>query len=180
MSKFAFASAVAAAVVLAAPNALAGGLEMPDNGTEALGRGGAFAAKADDPTAIYHNVGGLAQQGGTRLLVNSNFARSSLAFQREGVQPGEEGSTPWAGKPFAPSENQGGISTLPFIAATSDFGTKRATFAIGTFPPHSVGGRAYPEVVNGAPSAARYDSTAGGPSSPAASLQGASRTSMRT
>ena len=47
--------------------------EYPDNGARALGRGGAFAAKADDPTAIYYNPAGLALQGpGLKLTVSAN------------------------------------------------------------------------------------------------------------
>jgi hypothetical protein len=53
--------------------ALASGFEIPDNGTEALGRGGAFTAKADDGTALEYNVAGLAQQRGTRLLLDANL-----------------------------------------------------------------------------------------------------------
>ena len=40
-------------------DARAGGMEWPDNGTRSLGRGGAFTAKADDPTAIVLNPAGL-------------------------------------------------------------------------------------------------------------------------
>lgn len=136
---------------------------MPDCGTEALGRGGAFAAKADDPTAIHHNVGGLAQQRGTRLLFNANLARSSLAFQREGAYPGDpnDTSTPWAGKPYPRAENQGGFAATPFAAVTSDFGLRHATFALGTFAPSTAGDRVYPLYVAGAPSPARYDSVGG-------------------
>lgn len=155
--------ALAFTVGLASSKARGGGIEMPDNGTEALGRGGAFAAKADDPTALHHNVGGLAQQRGTRLLVNANLARSSLGFQREGVYPGDpnEPSTPWAGKPYPKAANQGGIFWAPFAAVTSDLGLHRAAFALGTFAPSSVGGRVYPLYVGGAPSPARYDSVGG-------------------
>ncbi|MBX3230405.1 MAG: outer membrane protein transport protein [Labilithrix sp.] len=163
MSALGFAASFFAAAFLAAPSAFAGGLETPDNGTEALGRGGAFAAKADDPTALHHNIGGLAQQGGTRLLVNANVARNSLSFQREGVYEGDPGTTAWAGRRYPLAENQGGVAVLPFVAATSDFGTERMTFALGTFAPHSVGGKVYPLVQNGAPSPARYDAIGGMP-----------------
>jgi long-chain fatty acid transport protein len=152
--------ALALAVALTTSPARAGGIEMPDHGTEALGRGGAFAAKADDPTAIHHNVGGLAQQRGTRLLLNANVSRSSLAFQREGSYAGDpnDPATPWAGQPYPRVENQGGFSATPFAAIVSDFGLKRAAFALGTFEPSTVGGRSYPLYVGGAPSPARYDS----------------------
>ena len=39
-----------------------GGLEYPDNGAEAMGRGAAFTAKADDGTALMYNVAGFARR----------------------------------------------------------------------------------------------------------------------
>ena len=80
--------AVIAAILVAATRVVyAGGLEIPDNGTEALARGGAFTAKADDATALQYNVAGLARQRGTRLLFDGNLILSTLNFQRDGVYP---------------------------------------------------------------------------------------------
>ena len=42
--------------------ARAGGFELPGNDAEALARGGAFTAKADDGAALDYNVAGLARQ----------------------------------------------------------------------------------------------------------------------
>ena len=39
----------------------AGGFEFPGNGAEAMGRGGAFTAKASNPSAIDYNIAGLAR-----------------------------------------------------------------------------------------------------------------------
>src|SRR5580693_2823141 len=77
--------------------ALAGGFELPDNGTEALGRGGAFVAKADDPTAIMFNPAGLAEQRGTRALLDGHVVMSSYSFQRFGAYPDSpsDPATPW-------------------------------------------------------------------------------------
>ena len=154
----AFVAAIALTMLLGRSKpAHAGGMEIPDHGTEALGRGGAFTAKADDPSALHHNVAGLAQQRGTRFLLNANIARSSLAFQRAGTYPGTPGdpATPWAGRSFPRAENQGGLVALPVVAITSDFGLPWATFALGTFPPSTIGGRVYPLVQDGAPSPAK-------------------------
>ena len=95
-------TAIAIALLLTPRLALAGGFEIPDNGTQALGRGGAFVAKASDPTAIYHNPAGLAQQRGTRLLANANISFQAIEFQRSGTYPGSpsDPGTPWAGTPF--------------------------------------------------------------------------------
>ena len=50
----------AAVFVLQAPAIQAGGFAIPEQGAKAMALGGAFAAQADDPTALFYNVGGLA------------------------------------------------------------------------------------------------------------------------
>ena len=39
--------------------ALGGGFAINEHGTKAVGMGGAFAAQADDPTAIFYNPAGI-------------------------------------------------------------------------------------------------------------------------
>jgi long-subunit fatty acid transport protein len=150
--------AVIAALVAVTRVVYAGGLEIPDNGTEALGRGGAFTAKADDATALQYNVAGLARQRGTRLLADGNVILSTLNFQRSGVYPdAPSAATPWGGQPFPTVRNTGGPFFAPFIGLSSDFGLDRWTFSVGAFGPSSVGNRTYPLSVGGLPSPARYD-----------------------
>ena len=55
--------------------------EFPDNGAVAMGRAGAFAAKADDGTAIYYNPAGLAIQA-TGVHVGASFMFASRCFSR--------------------------------------------------------------------------------------------------
>ncbi len=146
-------------LMLLSPSARAGGFEIPDNGTEALGRGGAFVAKADDPTAIQYNPAGLAQQRGTRVLLDGHLVLSSYSFQRYGVFPDnpKDAKTPWGGSPYPKVQDTGGPFFAPFIAATSDFGLDWLTAAVGVFGPSGVGNRTYPLGVDGAPAASRYD-----------------------
>ena len=70
--------------------AFAGGFEFPGNGTEALGRGAAFTAKADSPLALDYNVGGLAKQRGTRLLFDSNLVIQDFEFSARRQLPDRE------------------------------------------------------------------------------------------
>lgn len=140
--------------------AFASGFEIPDNGAQALGRGGAFTAKADDGTALEYNVAGLAQQRGTRLLLDANLWLSSYTFQRAGAYPDSPGNplTPWGGKPFPSVSDQGGPFLAPFAALSTDFGYfDRWTFAVGVFGPSSVGNRTFPYSLGYAPNPARYD-----------------------
>jgi long-chain fatty acid transport protein len=145
----------------AAPRAArAGGFEIPDNGTEALGRGGAFVAKADDPTAIMYNPAGLAEQRGTRALLDGHVILSSYSFRRYGAYPDNpsDPATPWGGFPYPKVTDQGGPFFAPFLAATTDFGALDwLTVAVGVFGPSGDANRTYPIGVQGGPAASRYD-----------------------
>src|SRR4051812_40112806 len=147
--------------------AWAGGFTFPDNGTEALGRGAAFTAKADDATALEYNVAGLATQRGTRLLLDLNMAFHTYEFQRAGtypmedVPPGMMGSGV-SGLPFPKASNVSGPQLAPFLGVTTDFGLlDRWTFAVGLFAPSSYGQRNFGTTVqqNGMtyPAPSRYD-----------------------
>ncbi|MGH7297601.1 MAG: hypothetical protein ACRELB_21870, partial [Polyangiaceae bacterium] len=153
-------TALALALGAIAAPAAAGGFEIPDNGTEALGRGGAFVAKADDPTAIDYNPAGLAGQRGTRVLLDGHVIGSSYAFQRFGTYPDSaaDPATPWGGHGYPKVSDQGGAFFAPFLAVATDFGRfDWLTVAVGAFGPSGVANRTYPFGVKGAPSASRYD-----------------------
>lgn len=147
--------------------AFAGGFDIPDNGTQALGRGAAFVAKADDPTAIYHNPAGLARQRGTNFLFNGNLLLHSFEFARIGIFPDDPqlADRPWGQRPFPVVKDEGGPSLVPFLAVATDFGYfDRVTFGAGIFAPPMIGNRSYSPLVDGFPSAARYDSVLPGSS----------------
>src|SRR3954449_11844453 len=94
-------AAILAASLLVYPAvAAAGGFdELPDQGAQALGRGATFTAKADDATALYYNVAGLARQRGTKLQISSNIEFNTVYFQRAGRYPDDpkDPATPWGG-----------------------------------------------------------------------------------
>jgi long-subunit fatty acid transport protein len=151
---------LAGAALVWSSAARANGLEIPDNGTQALGRGAAFTAKADDGTALEYNVAGFAQQRGTRLLLDTNLWFSSYTFQRAGTYPDNprNPATPWGGRPFPSVSDQSVPFFAPFLAVSTDFGYfERWTFALGVFGPSSIGNRTYPYSLGFAPNPARYD-----------------------
>src|SRR5207302_10244043 len=47
------------------------GIRIPDQNPEATARGDAFAATADNPSAIYYNPAGITQLDGTRALLGA-------------------------------------------------------------------------------------------------------------
>lgn len=59
-----------ALVAVYAGTAHAGGLELMPGGTRAVGRGGAVAARAEDPFTLLYNPAGLARIDGQRLMLN--------------------------------------------------------------------------------------------------------------
>ena len=154
----------ALASILAAPQkAQAGGFFIPDLGTEALGRGATFTAKADDGTAFIYNVAGFARQRGTRLTLDLNIPFNSFTFTRTGKFPDKASDdTPWGGKPFPTVRNTAGPGVLPLLIVSSDLGMfDRLTFAAGVYPPSAIAGSTFPLGVEKAPAASRYDSVQG-------------------
>ena len=135
--------------------AYAGGFELGVNGTEALGRGGAFTAKADSPLALEYNVGGLAQLRGTRIVFDNNLYFSEYSFLRAG----SDSFGPYTAVTAQPSPP----FYAPWFGLSTDFGYfRRWTFAIGAYGPSSVGTRnfgAFSRSDSGMlrPAASRYD-----------------------
>ena len=75
MGKSLFASAaIACSLAAFAPTARAGGLEYTGQGAQSLARGGAVAARAEDPMVLAHNPAGLAELRGSQFLLNLNLA----------------------------------------------------------------------------------------------------------
>jgi len=121
----------------------AGGFEIPDNGTFALGRGGAFLVRADDPTALMWNPGALVKLRGTHLLIDHVlvFEQSQFTRAASDLPPGND----YGFDPLAPVENEHSLFALGgTIIATSDFGLKNWTFAAGLYGPSGHGAKRYP------------------------------------
>jgi long-subunit fatty acid transport protein len=70
-----------AAILVAAPAAASNVTEIPDNGSEQMGRGGAWLARASDPLATMYNPAGLAGQP-TRLTLQVNLPFQVACFHR--------------------------------------------------------------------------------------------------
>ena len=134
--------------------ARAGGYEVGDTGAEAMGRGGSFVAKADNPTAINYNPAGLAKLRGYQGALSLDLVHTAYDFQRTGAPEGESAfvaigkTNPWFAAP------------LHFMV-TADFGiSRRLTFAAGYYAPPTVANQYPREIrVDGQPVALphRYD-----------------------
>ncbi|HUB05632.1 MAG TPA: outer membrane protein transport protein [Myxococcales bacterium] len=122
-------------VFLVSSLALGAGFEYPDEGAEALGRAGAFTAKADDGTAIYYNPAGLAEQDGLRIMLDSNFVANGITFQR---------TDPVTGAMIGPPvSNSGPLFIAPFVTVSYQI-VKHLTVAVGVYGPPADGQLNFP------------------------------------
>jgi len=129
------------------PTALAGGFQIGDQGARAMGRAGAFAARADDLSAIEYNPAGLARLRGTRLYLGNRFSLVNEEFRRA---PTLDWSEAFHGVPdyltFEPVKNgERGHLLQPMVAMGSDFGLDDWAFALGVYTPAGVGKQSFPE-----------------------------------
>jgi len=70
---------ISLAVLMISTAAFGSGFALFEQGAKAVAMGGAFAATADDPSAIFYNVAGLAQQRRGEIL----FGGTAITFQNE-------------------------------------------------------------------------------------------------
>ncbi|MBI3184503.1 MAG: outer membrane protein transport protein [Myxococcales bacterium] len=127
----------AAAATLATP-ARGSGIYFGENGTKALLQGGAFAAQADDLTAIQHNPGGLSQLAGFHFLLDTELLRHEVGFLRK--DPGAATTV------ASPVSNTAGFFFLPNLAFGygMELAGRPVTFAVGAYGPPAVGRYKYP------------------------------------
>jgi long-chain fatty acid transport protein len=171
------------ALVLANGPAHAGGFEYPENGSIAMGRGGAFVARADDPSALMLNTAGMMGAQGLQISVSSNLAFLNHCFTRaggyqgfnQGVNVATDGTvfarpdgndystgSPGTGMPYAYPQvcNDGAPFPAPQILATYRI-NRYFAIGVGVYGPNSIGRHDWPDEVmvgNGlrAPSPNRY------------------------
>ena len=82
---------VASILALSAPAAFSLGFRIADQNAEATARGEAFAATADNPSAVYFNPAGITQLEGTRALLGSYMI--TLREKVDPAAPGERSFT---------------------------------------------------------------------------------------
>ena len=130
-------------LLLASELAFAGGMQLPANGTRAVGRGGAVAVNAGDLTSLHYNPGALGLLSGSHFLLNHNTIAFENSFQRAPLQ---EGWGELGGTTFARADEQEGLFAKgAFLAVASDLGLEDWMFALGAYGPPSVGTQRFEE-----------------------------------
>ena len=82
-----------ALMILAGGNALGSGFSIFEQGAKATGMAGAFAATADDPSAIFYNVAGIAQQRHMAFYTGATFINFANEFKGDPNDAFASGST---------------------------------------------------------------------------------------
>jgi long-subunit fatty acid transport protein len=132
-------------------------LEVGDNGSEQMGRGGAWVARASDPLAAFYNPAGLAGQE-TRLTLQANINIQSTCFTRQKasndgtVADGDvksATSTVPAGSTFPQVCNQAQPFPDPQIAFTYRV-TPRLGIGLAIVAPSAAGQQTWPSTQTGA------------------------------
>jgi len=141
--------ALVAAASMPPSTARAGGFEVPGAGTRGNGRGGAFAARADDPQALRYNPANLAALPGIQLSLDVNLMFYGACFNRSntyGESWGLDGADVFYGAP-GPIPGSDGMSEVcnsgPMNLAPSLMFTWRLTpelgIGVGFLPPNAIG-----------------------------------------
>jgi long-chain fatty acid transport protein len=116
--------------------------EYPDNGARALGRAGAFTARADDPTAVYYNPAGLAGLTGTNLYVGANGLMLDQSFRPADREVAV--GTRLVTLSYERVEQSVSFFPAPFLAGQFDFDALPAfDFAVAIYGPASNGHRRF-------------------------------------
>jgi long-chain fatty acid transport protein len=137
----------------AVSTAHAGGFYVGVKGARASGRGGAFAARADDLSAVAINPAGLASTRGL-FHVGNRFSYNAYTYKRADTpdysqvpepQPGQPVTQPPPIVSFDSVSNQQPWQLLdPIIGIASDLGTDDFTFALASYAPAGVAAQEYP------------------------------------
>jgi long-subunit fatty acid transport protein len=110
------------------------GVEHPDVGTVALGRGGAYAAEPDGGLALIYNPAGLGRQAGLRATLDASLAWQRLTFTpASGDAPVSNGAAPFLAPAAVVSYGLGRVGPLQGL-----------TFAVGVAGPSAIGKLDYP------------------------------------
>ncbi len=123
--------------LMATSAAWAAGIEFPDNGTIAIGRGGANAANPDDGLAFQYNPAGLAQAAfrGWHLSLEAKIASQALTFTSAtpGTSPVSNSAPPFLAPGGSVAYGFGAVGPL------SDL-----TLSLGATGPSAIGKSQFP------------------------------------
>ncbi len=114
-----------AIIAVWASSAFAGGYQLNETGAKATAMGGAFVARADDPSAIFFNPAGLSYLKGLNVMLGGELILPSTTFRSLG--------------PISTQTDMNSISFFPpnaYVTYSMDNGLG---FGVGLFTPYGLG-----------------------------------------
>ena len=149
MGRTVLAGATLVLIAASHSSARAGGSYVGDPGGQAAQRAGAFVARADDASALWHNPAGLARLDGSQLVLALNLVAFEQRYARAGAYAD-------SGDPYPVVEHAGDPQAVPLLVAALRVGGW--TVAAGLLAPQGYGARDYPALMDGGlPAPQRYD-----------------------
>lgn len=110
-------------IALVSPNrATAVGMRLPNQDPEGISRGNAFAATADNPSAIYYNPAGISQLEGTQIRAGLYLISADTSFS------GASGK----------AETDSMLQPVPQIYCTKGFENIPITLGLGIYAPYGL------------------------------------------
>ena len=142
---------LAGAAAIASSAAADGGYYSGALGARAAGRSGAFAARADDPTAVQYNPAGLADIHGTVVMIGDRVSYNEYAYTRAPTDdwghPLDAAGTMAPRVPFAEVRNGTPWQGLePLVIVASNLGVRDMGFALGAFAAPGASKFTFPEL----------------------------------
>ena len=120
---------------LTAP-AEAAGFFFTGVGPQAMGRGGAFVAGADDLTSMYHNPAGLIRIDGFEVNVALATVSQNVMFDRANEQLFDDDGAAIGELEFSPVENEAAPLLIPSFGLAKSYDEADTVLAFGFFTPY--------------------------------------------
>ena len=109
---------------LTASQVLAVGFRLPNQDPEGIARGNAFAATADNPSAIYYNPAGISQLEGQQLSLGAYFISTGVDYESP------------TGQTTSTVQDFQAVPQIYYVCSPED---SRFSFGLGIYAPYGLG-----------------------------------------
>jgi len=107
-----------------------GGFQLNEHGAKALAQSGAFAARANDPSAMYFNPAGIAHLDGTRLVLGTTLIFPDISFKPD---------LPWSSMMYPPEYKVSKQTFTPFNLHFTHKINDMFTAGLSVYNPYGLG-----------------------------------------
>lgn len=114
---------ISMAALTISPVARAVGFRLPNQDPEAIARGNAFVATADNPSAIYHNPAGITQIEGQKLSLGAYMISTNVDFN----------------SPAGSAETDSAVQLVPQFHYVNSASESKLSWGLGIYVPYGLG-----------------------------------------